>query len=500
MNASGSPIETIVILGGGTAGWMAAAALSRALQNLDVRIRVIESDEIGTIGVGEATVPAIHQFNRLLGLDQADFMRRCQATIKLGIEFVDWGGLGRRYMHPFTPYGAGQPHFHRLWLKHAHAGGTDRIDAYNLGALAARAGRFAAGDGGRSGVGPLNYAFHFDAALYAKYLRDYAEQRGVVRTQGKAVAARQDGGTGHIKAICLDSGEEIAGDFFIDCSGFGGFLIEQTLHTGYDAWSDVLPCDRAIAVQCEGGEIPVPYTRSTADTAGWMWRIPLQNRIGNGYVYSSAHIGDDEAEARLLAQLDGAATTAPRRLRFVTGKRKRVWNGNCLALGLAAGFLEPLESTSIHLIQTSILRLLSLFPDKGFEPVEIAEFNRQTDEEYDNIRDFLIAHYKLTQRDDTAFWRHCRDMVVPERVQAIIDLFAAKGRLTMRPEHLFTTQSWLAVLLGQGPLPRDDDPLLKPMPEDEVVAQMVQTRRRLDQAVAAMPSHEDFLRGLGQGR
>jgi tryptophan 7-halogenase len=495
------PLERIAILGGGTAGWMAAAALSRTLQNTGVTIDLIESDEIGIIGVGEATVPDIQAFNAFLGLDQAEFMRECQATFKLGIEFIDWGELGRRYMHPFTAYGVdpGRRQFQRLYIKHALAaqarGQTLSFDDYNLGSIASRTGRFCLPAQTRpSPAGTLNYAFHFDAALYARYLRTYAESRGVRRTEGKVVSVEQNQDSGFIESVTLASGIKIAADFFVDCSGFAGVIIERTLRTGYEEWGHWLPCDRAIALPTASVEPPVPYTRSTADLAGWMWRIPLQSRVGNGYVYSSRHLSDHEAEIRLMVRVEGAALGEPRRIRFVTGKRKRIWNRNCLALGLAAGFLEPLESTSIHLIQTSLLRLISHFPDKGFEPAEIEAFNRQTDEEYADIRDFIIAHYKLTSRHDTSFWIECRDREVPDRVRALIDLFCARGRLTSKPEQLFTMQSWMAILLGQGALPRGSDPLLAPMAEQELEQEMARVRSLLNATAAALPEHAPFLR------
>ncbi len=488
-------IDSIVILGGGTAGWMAASALSKALAGLGTRITVVESDEIGIVGVGEATVPSIHAFNALLGLPIPEFLERCQATIKLGISFENWGTMGRRYMHAFSPYGlaSGPGHFHRLWLKHAHAarlrGETLDIDGCNIGAKAAGAGKFTTG---QNLPQTLIHAYHFDASLYGQYLRSHAEKRGVRRVEGKVEHITQDPETGFIEALVLQSGQAVAGDFFIDCSGFNGLLIEKTLKAGYESWAHWLPCDRAIAVPSENAGPPALFTRSRADEAGWMWRIPLQHRNGNGYVYASAHSDDDRAEARLLAQLDGKATAAPRRLRFVTGRRKQAWSKNCLALGLAAGFLEPLESTSIHLIQTSIFRLLSLFPDTSFAPAEINEFNRQTTEEYEDIRDFLIAHYKVTSRSDTPFWTACRDMAVPDRVNNIIGLFAANGRLTMRPEHLFSTQSWLAILLGQGGLPEGYDPLLRPMPEAEAARHVEAVQARLDEAVRQMPDYGTF--------
>ena len=498
---SSGPIETIVILGGGTAGWMAAAAIAKAWQKPDRRIVVVESEEIGTVGVGEATVPSIHLFNGMLGIDTADVMRATGATFKLGIEFSGWGGVDRRYMHPFSGFGANSQDrlFPPLWLKYAAQHGDDGLDAYNLNSVAAHAGRF---DMARSGpaaeAGPMTYAVHFDAALYARYLRAYAEGRGVVRVEGKVATVAQDPASGLIRDLTLESGQRIAGDFFIDCSGFRGLLIGETLKTGYDDWSHWLPCDRAVAVASENAGPPVPYTRAMADAAGWRWRIPLQHRAGNGYVYASAYLDDDAAEARLLAGLEGPPVATPRRLRFTTGRRSQAWTHNCLALGLAAGFLEPLESTSIHLIQTSILRLISLFPDKSFEPAEIAEFNRQTRDEYDDIRDFLIVHYKLTDRDDTAFWRYCRDMAVPDRLTERMDLYASFGRIYEESREQFGQASWLAVLNGQGLRPGASEPNIAGINQaqgPEPIRQWLGDMRQTIQACCDhMPSHEAFLR------
>jgi len=494
------PIKRIVIVGGGTAGWMAAAALSRALANTGTSVDLIESDEIGTIGVGEASVPGLQAFNAFLGLDQQDFMRSCLATFKLGIEFVDWGAPGRRYVHSFTGYGlgTGNRQFHRLYQRHALArrsrGAPVSIDDYNLGSIAARAGRFAlVPDAVRSRAGALNHAFHFDAGLYARYLRRYAESRGVRRLEGKVTSVRQHAESGFIEAVGLSDGREVAGELFIDCSGFGGVLIEKTLQCGYDDWGRWLPCDRAIALQSSSVEPPAPMTRSTAENAGWTWRIPLQHRVGRGYVYSSHHQSDEAAEDQLRRRVEGAVLTEPRRIRFATGKRRRIWDKNCLALGLSAGFLEPLESTSIHLIQTSLLRFISLFPDRRFEPAETDAFNRQTDEEYADVRDFIITHYKLNSRSDADFWKDCSVMEVPDRVTSVMELFAASGRLNSRPEQLFTMHSWLAILYGQGDLPRGFDPLLTPMPDADLEREMSTVHDELRRAVDSMPTHAQFI-------
>ena len=494
-------VRRIVIAGGGTAGWMAAAALSHALKRLPIDITLVESDEIGTIGVGEATIPVIHAFNNMLGIDQADFMRECQATFKLGIEFVDWGEVGRRYMHPFTVHGRDHEniYFHQLWLKYAHeeaaAGRRCDIDDYNLCSVAARANRFVHPVAGcNTGNAPLNYAFHFDASLYARYLRAFAENNGVRRIEGRIAHVHQDSGNGQVTALELTGGNRLEGDLFIDCTGLRGLLIAQTLGTEFEDWSTWLPCDRAIAVPSTSEAPPVPYTRSTADRAGWRWRIPLQQRVGNGYVYASRFLADDQAESRLLETLDGMVLAEPRHIRFAIGRTKQAWVGNCVALGLAAGFMEPLESTSIHLIQTAIIRLLAFFPYAEIDPVDVKEFNRQTASEYESIRDFLILHYKLSSRDDAAFWRYCRHMKVPDSLAERLELFLANGRVQVSGDELFTRPSWVSVLLGQTGLPKGYDPLADKMPTAELYAFMADVRSRIEGAVSGMPLHADYLR------
>ncbi len=378
-------VRNIVIVGGGTAGWMTAAALSKMLGNA-YNIRLVESDEIGTIGVGEATIPHINEFNRALGIDEDAFLRATQGTFKLGIEFVNWGRLGDRYIHGFGRVGQASDAlpFHHFWLRMAKLGRAAPLEAYSINTAAPRHNKFmrARPDMVGSPLGDIAHAFHFDAGLYARYLRVYAEQRGVVRTEGKIAQVQQREPDGFITAVVLQDGERIAGDFFIDCSGMRGLLIEQTLQSGYEDWSHWLPCDRAIAVPCASTDALLPLTRSTAHGAGWQWRIPLQHRIGNGHVYSSGFMGRDEATAILMRNLDGTALAEPRHLAFQTGRRKQCWNRNCVAVGLASGFLEPLESTSIHMIQTAIARIANFFPHAGFDAADIAEYNRQTQYEY----------------------------------------------------------------------------------------------------------------------
>ncbi|HVY24040.1 MAG TPA: tryptophan halogenase family protein [Steroidobacteraceae bacterium] len=493
-------VRRVVIAGGGTAGWMTATALSHAFSRKPLDITLVESEEIGSVGVGEATIPTLHYFNSTFGIDQRDFVCESGGTFKLGIEFVDWGDIGRRYIHPFAPYGRDLNNifFHELWMKYAKrradADASCLIDDYNICCVAAKAGRFKHPVSGESSVaGTLKYAFHFDASLYARYLRRLCEAKDVRRVEGRIVNVFQNSGNGHIESLTLADGRKIEGDLFIDCTGQRAMLIGQTLGSGFEDWRSWLPCDTAIAVPSAHVEPPLPYTRSSADAAGWRWRIPLQHRIGNGYVYSSAHIGHDEAERRLLACLDGAPLASPRRIPFRTGRRKVFWIGNCVAIGLAAGFLEPLESTSIHLIQTAVFKLLALFPDLNFDQADINAFNRHTISEYERIRDFLILHYKITQRSDTSFWRYCAEMIVPDSVRENIELFESRGRMFISADHLFTGQSWLSVMLGQGLRPRGYDPLVDALTDEELDAHMNFVRDGITRAVAAMPNHADYV-------
>ena len=489
-------ITEIVIVGGGTAGWMTAAALSKVLTT-GYTIRLVESEEIGIVGVGEATIPMIKLYNQALDLDENDFMRKTKGSFKLGIEFVNWGRKGDSYIHGFGKIGQdlGLISFYQYWLKMHHAGKAANLEEYSINTEAARHNKFmrAVTDRPNSPLADIAYAYHFDASLYARYLREYSEARGVVRIEGKISHAEQRGSDGHIEAVVLENGERIAGQLFIDCSGFRGLLIEQTLKTGYEDWTHWLPCDRALAVPCASAGPTTPYTRSTAREAGWQWRIPLQHRIGNGYVYSSKFISDDEAAATLMANLDGEALAEPRPLRFVTGKRKKFWNKNVIAIGLASGFMEPLESTSIHLIQSSIARLTAFFPHAGFEQSDIDEFNAHSHFEFDRIRDFLIAHYHATERDDTPFWNYCRTMEVPESLKRRMDLFSSNGRIFREANEMFAEVSWLQVLHGQRVQVKGYHPLVDLYSEEKIVDFLDSIRGVIGNCVQAMPSHDDFI-------
>ncbi|QYF92766.1 tryptophan 7-halogenase [Massilia sp. PAMC28688] len=490
------PVRRIVIAGGGTAGWMTAAALSKLLGPA-CRIELVESEDIGTIGVGEATIPHINEFNQALGIDEDAFVRATQGTFKLGIEFVNWGAVGERFIHGFGR--VGQPGdalpFHHFWLRMAALGKASKLEAYSMNTAAPRAGKFmrARPEMAGSPMQDLVHAFHFDAGLYARFLRSHAENMGVVRTEGKIEQVLQREPDGFIEALVMQNGARIEGDFFIDCSGMRGILIEQTLKSGYEDWSHWLPCDRAIAVPCESAGPLLPLTRSTAHAAGWQWRIPLQHRTGNGHVYSSGFMEQDQATGILMDNLDGAALAEPRHLRFQTGRRKRFWNRNCIAVGLSSGFLEPLESTSIHLIQTAISRIASFFPHGGFDPVDIAEYNRQTNVEYEFIRDFLILHYKVTRRDDSEFWRYCSNMAIPDSLQRKIDLFSSSGRIYREQDELFTEMSWLQVMIGQGVMPRAYHPFAQLRPEAEVHAYLNNVEQVIARCVHAMPTQADFI-------
>lgn len=494
---SGHParIRSVCIVGGGTAGWMTASALAKVLGPHYAQITLVESDEIGIVGVGEATIPQIRLFNQMLGLDDRDFVRRTNGSFKLGIEFVDWGKPGDRYIHPFGRYGIDMAgvSFHAFYLKGRMLGETHDLERYSLEASAARANRFMRSiDAGKSPLSNIAHAYHFDAGLYARYLREYAEARGVRRVEGRIVDVALRAGDGFVESVALQDGSHIEADLFIDCSGFRGLLIEQALQTGYEDWSRWLPCDRALAVPCESAGTLTPYTRSTAREAGWQWRIPLQHRIGNGYVYCSGHLSDDAAAETLLANLDGRPLADPRPIRFTTGRRKAFWNRNVVALGLASGFMEPLESTSIHMIQSGIAHLLAMFPDRNFDPVETARYNRVIGEEYIRIRDFLVLHYNANQRPG-AFWSQMREMEIPDGLREKYELYRARGRIFRENDELFSETSWFAVLAGQNLWPAAYDPVADVLDDAETLKRLAAARSVYEACLAQMPDHADFI-------
>ncbi|WP_353230458.1 tryptophan halogenase family protein [Novosphingobium sp.] len=501
--APNPPISNITIVGGGTAGWMTAALLSK-LFTRGYRIRLIESDAIGTIGVGEATIPAIRTYNTLAGVDTAAMIRATKATFKLGIEFVNWRGLGSRYIHGFGKIGQDNLwlHTHQLWLKMAQSGNAKHFDHYALNCVAARLNRFAEPDSRAPGspLADIDYAFHFDAGLFAAHLRQLSEARGVERIEGRIASVNRHGETGFVTDLVLDDGRRVDGELFIDCSGMRALLIGDALGVGYEDWSQWLLCNRALAVPCENAPVLTPYTRSTAHGAGWQWRIPLQHRIGNGHVYSSAHISDDDAAAVLLGNLDGKPLKDPMPVRFRPGKRLRAWDKNVVAIGLSSGFLEPLESTSIHLIQTAIFRLVALFPGQAFNPADREEYNRQTDFEYADIRDFIIAHYKVTDREDTPFWAYLKHMAIPDSLAERLELFRASARFFMHHKaELFREESWVQVLIGQG-LPMQYDPMVDMLPDAEVAAFLADIEEVIADNAQRMLPHADYIRRIVEPR
>ncbi len=490
-------IKNILIVGGGTAGWMAASAMAKVL-GAGYAIRLVESEEIGIVGVGEATVPHLKLFNDLLGINDIEFVKQTQGTFKLGIQFNDWGQLGDSYIHGFGSIGhdISLLPFHQFWIKARQLRMAADIGAYSINTVAAPRGKFmpsATDVPAGSPLADIAYAYHFDAGLYAKFLRGYAERIGVTRTEGKIAQTRLRAEDGFVESVVMENGETIEADLFIDCSGFRGLLIEQALHTGYIDFTHWLPCDRALAVACEKVGPPTPYTRSTARAAGWQWRIPLQHRTGNGYVYSSAHLSDDEAAATLLKHLDGRPLAEPRPLRFTTGMRRKGWNKNVVALGLASGFMEPLESTSIYLIQSGITRLLSLFPQRDCSTVLADRYNAQTAFEFERIRDFLILHYCATQRDDTAFWNECRSMSIPDSLQDNIRLFEDSGRFYRNAEEMFASVSWVQVMIGQGIMPQGYHPMVDQMPQDDLQKFIASVGQVIASCVDAMPTHQAFI-------
>ncbi len=493
-------VETICILGGGTAGWMTAAALSNKFSALGLKIKLIESDQIGTVGVGEATLPHIRFFNETLGIDERTFMRETEATFKLGIEFCDWGKIGDHYIHPFGDYGIpiDRLDFHQAWLRLREAGLASRIDDYSYPILAAELGRFQMPKGDIDQIGSnFGYAYQFDSSLYAKFLRRYAERNGVHRIEGKVVDTQLNSETGFVEQVKLESGDSIAADLFVDCSGFRGILIEQAMATGYDDWSEWLPCNRAVAAPCEARGELLPYTRATARTAGWQWRIPLQHRTGNGYVYWNEFISDDEAAHQLMSTLEGPALADPKQLFFKTGRRKKFWNKNVVSIGLSGGFLEPLESTSIHLIQEGITALVEFFPQREVSALDAEEYNAQMGLNYERVRDFLLLHYVATQRDDSPMWRYFREMTLPDSLQEKITAWKTRGYILQYEIGVFLPPSWLAVLLGQNLIPDAHDPRLDRYDTDQLARQVQSIKSQTRDAVARTPMQSSFLTQYG---
>jgi tryptophan halogenase len=486
-------ISRVVVVGGGTAGWMSAALLKRVLGET-IEIELVESEAIGIVGVGEATIPPIQHVNAVLGLDEAEFLRDTKSTIKLAIRFENWRAPGEKYYHTFGAPGRSQAfcHFHHFWTRAEQSGYTTNLWEYDLNYLMSEAGKFAKLQA-TDPMWEMKYAYHFDASLYGQFLRRYSEQRGVKRTEGLIEQVKVDAESGYVKSLITQDGRVIKGDFFIDCSGIRGLLIHQKLGTGYQDWSHWLPCDRAMAVPSERFEETLPFTRAIAHGAGWQWRIPLQHRNGNGLVYSSSHLSDDEAADILLNNLDSKATGEPRIIRFRTGRTRKQWHRNVVAVGLSSGFLEPLESTSIYLIQSAVVRLLQLFPHAGITPELTDEYNRLSQTEYELIRDFIILHYFLNERDDTQFWRDLRQMDVPERITQKIELFRSNGMLVQDQHDIFLEPSWLQVMLGQGIMPRDYHPLADALSEEQLRDKLSKTKMLKNQPLAKMPGHDQFL-------
>ncbi len=491
-------IKRVVIAGGGTAGWLTACLLSRVLGKT-LEITLVESEQIGIVGVGEATIPPIIPFNAALGLDEAEFIRKTKATIKLGIEFENWKTQGESYMHAFGGIGKNFPFcdFYHFWVKSRQLGFKDGLWDFSLNYQAAKKGKFAKlNQLPGTNLPGISYAYHFDAGLYAGYLREVAEKNGVKRIEGIIEDVQVCADTGHVTALTLDNGEYVAGDLFIDCTGLRALLIEKTLNTGFEDWSHWLPCDRAMAVPCERqGEIE-PYTRSIAHHAGWRWRIPLQHRTGNGLVYSSRHMSDEQAKELLLSNLDGKPLAEPKIIPFRTGRRRKQWNKNVVSVGLSSGFLEPLESTSIHLIQTAATRLIKHFPHAGICEEQINEYNAQSRVEFERIRDFIILHYKANERNDSQFWRDCRRMDIPATLAKKLALFSETGKLYREDDELFTEIAWQQVLIGQGIMPKDYHILVDSLSEEQLSELMANLKTLIDNAVMSLPTHESFLLGL----
>ena len=489
-------IKNIVIIGGGTAGWMTAAAFSRFASIGLANVTLVESKDIGIVGVGEATIPPFLGFNKLIGVNEADMMAAVGGTFKLGIQFVNWGKQGDSYFHPFGSYGYefDGVAFYQIWHKLRKQGDPRPLYLFNVETLAAQYEKFAiTNPNARTDLPPVNYAYHIDAVKYGQYLRTFSEARGVKRIEGLVEDTTLNAETGFVESVTLKDGQTVEGDFFIDCSGFRGLLIEQALKTGYEDWTHWLPCDRAWAVQSEQPGNPLPYTRATAHSAGWQWRVPLQHRLGNGHVFCSKYMSDDEALDILLNNLDGEPTVDPRLLRFVTGHRKKFWNKNVVSIGLSSGFMEPLESTSIHLIHSAINKLMLIFSLEGIEPKQEKIYNRLALKEFNKIRDFLILHYNATTRDDSDFWNYCRTMDVPDSLTEKIELFKFNGQFFREEDELFTSTSWAAVMLGQGIQPGSYSPLVDALHPDQLAKEVDEMEKSIKFVLYHMPSHKEFL-------
>ncbi|MEL7110336.1 MAG: tryptophan halogenase family protein [Pseudomonadota bacterium] len=490
-------IKNIIIVGGGSAGWMIAAALSRMLSSSPVTITLVESEQIGTIGVGEATIPDVINFNAMLGIPEQEFLSATNGTFKLGIEFINWGQIGEAYFHPFGPHGVDMQgiDFHQYWMRFQAANPGARIEDFSLSSLAAKQHKFTMpSNDPRSVLSQLRYAYHFDATAYARFLRSYAEQRGVNRVEGKVVNVSVSPEKGYIQNILLEDGTELAGDMFFDCTGFRGLLIRQALGVQFREWGHWLPCDTAQTVACERTGPLLPYTKSTAKAAGWQWRIPTQHRTGNGHIYASNMMGDDEAVESLLSDLDGPAKSDPRKIKFRTGHLEKFWEKNCVAIGLSGGFLEPLESTSLFLIQEGISKFISLFPSADMPAAVTNEYNHQLITKFEQVRDFIILHYKATKRDDSPFWNYCRNMSIPDSLQHKIDLFQEAGRVFRYEDELFTRPSWVAVLIGQNILPKTIDPIVEGLNEQDIARSLSSMRTAMTGAAQKMETHETYLK------
>ncbi|GAB5454963.1 MAG: tryptophan 7-halogenase [Henriciella sp.] len=494
---AGNAVRNIVIVGGGSAGWMTAAALSSMLPSNAVNITLIESEQIGTVGVGEATIPDVINFNAMLGIPEQDFLKATNGTFKLGIEFRNWGQIGDSYFHPFGTHGVDMNgiDFHQFWLRYHDADAGSVIEDFSLCSVSAKSNKFVLpNQDPRSVLSQIRYAYHFDATAYAKFLRQFSEQRGVRRVEGKVTEVTQSSETGFIQSVTLESGETISGDLFFDCTGFRALLMRNTLEVGFEDWGHWLPCDTAQTVACERTGALLPYTISTAKEAGWQWRIPTQHRTGNGHIYSSNHLSDDDAIESLLGDLDGTALSDPRKIKFRTGHISKFWEKNCIAIGLSGGFLEPLESTSLFLIQEGVSKFISLFPTADMPETVSNEYNRQLTKKFAQVRDFIILHYKATQRSDSEFWNYCRTMSVPDSLTEKMELFEEAGRVFRYEDELFSKTSWIAVLLGQNVMPRNADPIVQTLDQNQITHSLNSMRNAMNTATASMPSHEAFLR------